>query len=126
MTAKGLLNLIGRPCVAYDPSSGIFAIALNIDGGWISLYDIKNYDKEPFETISLRDPMLSRDRQRSPVYTSVKFSNDGKWILVGTAGDVHYVVDSFKNTIVARLVCTSTFPFASPSFSSLPSLHSCI
>lgn len=37
------------------------------------------------------------------MYTSLKFSNDGKWLLVGTSSDTHYVVDAFEGVLVARL-----------------------
>lgn len=40
---------------------------------------------------------------RDPIYTSLAFSNDGKWLLLGTAGDVHYLIDSYEGTVVARL-----------------------
>lgn len=31
-----------------------------------------------------------------PEWTGLKFSNDGKHILITTAGDVHYLIDSFS------------------------------
>lgn len=37
------------------------------------------------------------------MFTSLKFSNDGKRLLIGTAGNVHYVVDAFSGDLVARL-----------------------
>jgi COMPASS component SWD2 len=102
--SQGLLNVAGHPCVAYDPSGFVFAVGLNLRCT-ILLYDIKNFDKQPFLNIQINDPVLS-DRAyppRVPILTSLAFSNDGKWILVGTGGDVHYVVDSFDGHIVARL-----------------------
>ena len=59
----------------------------------------------PFLTITIQDPVLGLRTfpARVPIYTSVSFSNDGKWLIVGTSGDVHYVVDSFSGTVVARL-----------------------
>ncbi|KPV72992.1 uncharacterized protein RHOBADRAFT_55238 [Rhodotorula graminis WP1] len=103
-SAQGLLNVAGHPCVAYDPTGAVFAVVLNLRST-VMLYDVKNFDKQPFFTTHIDDPIL-RDRSfpaRTPVYTSVRFSNDGKWLLVGTSGDVHYVLDSFDGNVMARL-----------------------
>lgn len=71
------------------------------------LYDISQFDKQPFLCVHIDDPVLCKRTYppRTPIYTSVSFSNDGKWLLVGTSGDVHYVLDSFEGTVVARLEC---------------------
>ncbi|ORY56807.1 WD40 repeat-like protein [Leucosporidium creatinivorum] len=114
--AQGLLNVAGHPCVAYDPSGYVFAVGLNLRST-ILLYDIKNFDKQPFLNIQIDDPILSQRTYppRVPVLTSLAFSNDGKWILVGTSGDVHYVVDSFDGHIVARLECVPQPGSTSPA-----------
>lgn len=36
--------------------------------------------------------------------TSLSFSSNGKFLLVGTAGDVHYVVDAFDGITLFRLI----------------------
>jgi COMPASS component SWD2 len=58
-----------------------------------------------FLTENINDPVLNRISfpPKLPIYTSSKFSNDGKWILIGTSGRTHYVLDSFNCSIVARL-----------------------
>ncbi|GAA5837696.1 hypothetical protein JCM11251_002298 [Rhodosporidiobolus azoricus] len=104
--AQGLLNVAGHPCVAYDPSGTVFAIVLNLRST-VMLYSTAQFDKQPFLTVHIDDPVL-RERTyppRTPIYTSCKFSNDGKWLLVGSSGDVHYVLDSFEGNVVARLEC---------------------
>lgn len=35
--------------------------------------------------------------------TSLSFSSNGKWLLVGTAGDAHYVLDAFDGNLIYRL-----------------------
>ncbi|GAA6010991.1 hypothetical protein JCM10207_005460 [Rhodosporidiobolus poonsookiae] len=105
-SAQGLLNVAGHPCVAYDPSGAVFAVVLNLRST-VMLYDLKQFDKQPFLCVHIDDPVL-RERTyppRTPIYTSCAFSNDGKWLLVGTSGDVHYVLDSFEGNVVARLEC---------------------
>lgn len=42
-------------------------------------------------------------QEQGEIYTSLKFSNDGKWILLGTSGEIAYVIDSFEYKVVARL-----------------------
>lgn len=41
---------------------------------------------------------------RIPVITSLHFSTNGQHLLVGTAGDVHYIIDSFDGKLLRRLV----------------------
>lgn len=35
--------------------------------------------------------------------TSLSFSSNGKWLLVGTAGDGHYILDAFEGTLLWKL-----------------------
>ena len=99
-----MVNIAGSPCVAYDPSGAVFAVCLNLRSTLL-LYDLKNFDKQPFVNVQLIDPVLATRSfpSRVPILTSLKFSNCGKWILVGTGGDTSYVVDAFDGKIVARL-----------------------
>lgn len=38
-----------------------------------------------------------------PIFTSIAFSNNGKYLLIGTASDVHYVLDAYELGILRRL-----------------------
>lgn len=82
----------------------VFAVAINTFQR-ILLYDIKLFDKDPFLSIELKDPYLSKVSfpPRKPWITSMSFSTNSKWILIGTAGDVHYVLDAFDGSLLARL-----------------------
>lgn len=55
--------------------------------------------------MTIDDPGLDKlASPRPPVYmTSLEFSNNGKYILVGCATNVHYVLEAFTLQIVARL-----------------------
>lgn len=101
---RGLLNLPSAPIVAYDPAGMVFAVAINTFQR-ILLYDIKLFDKDPFLSIEIKDPYLSKISfpPRKPWITSMSFSTNSKWILIGTAGDVHYVLDAFDGNLLARL-----------------------
>ncbi|PWW79582.1 WD40 repeat-like protein [Tuber magnatum] len=93
----GLLNITAPSLAAFDPSGIIFAVAAQSTGA-ILLYDLRNYDKEPFTTFNLVDnSFLSQYSYppRMPSWSKLEFSNDGKHMLVGTRGHAHYVVDSF-------------------------------
>ena len=70
------------------------------------LYDLRNYDKEPFSVFTLSDDKYLEKISyppRMPEFTKLEFSNDGKSILVGTSGGVHYVLDAFAGEIKSRL-----------------------
>jgi COMPASS component SWD2 len=101
---RGLLNLPSSPIVAYDASGLVFAVGVN-EYQRILIYDLANYDKEPFLVIELDDPTLALvSYPPRPIYmTSLAFSSDGKYVLVGCSGDAHYVVDAFEGFLLAKL-----------------------
>ncbi|KZO96628.1 WD40 repeat-like protein [Calocera viscosa TUFC12733] len=103
-TCRGLLNVPRAPIVAYDNTGVIFAVALSSPPR-IALYDAVAWDTEPFLNVELNDTQLAKRAfpPRVPVITSLQFSSNGKWLLVGTAGDTHYVLDSFNGDLLARL-----------------------
>ncbi|KAF8525822.1 WD40-repeat-containing domain protein [Hysterangium stoloniferum] len=104
---RGLLNLPPQssPLVAYDNSGLVFAVALN-HFCRILLYDMAQFDKDPFLTIHLDDPTLGRVTfpPRIPFMTTLSFSSNGKFILVGTSTNAHYIIDSFEGLLVTKLV----------------------
>lgn len=102
--SRGLLNLPHTPIVAYDTSGLVIAVAVN-QYSRILLYDLANFDKAPFLVITLEDPTLSLiSFPPRPIYmTSLSFSSNGKYILVGCSGDAHYVIDGFEGHLLAKL-----------------------
>ena len=71
------------------------------------LYDLRNYDKEPFSIFQMSDDAYLQNLTyppRMPEFQKLEFSNDGKSILVGTTGGVHYILDAFQGGIKARLI----------------------
>ncbi|TDL25610.1 WD40 repeat-like protein [Rickenella mellea] len=101
---RGLLHLPSSPLVAYDSSGLVFAVAVNTFSR-VLLFDMNNYDKEPFLTMVLEDPTLSQVSfpPRQIFMTSLAFSSNGKYILVGTSGDAHYILDAFEGHLLAKL-----------------------
>ncbi|KAI0635718.1 WD40-repeat-containing domain protein [Trametes polyzona] len=101
---RGLLNLPASPVVAYDASGLVFAVGVN-QYSRILLYDQANFDKEPFMTIILEDPTLSLVSYppRAIYMTSLAFSTNGKYLLVGCSGDAHYIMDAYDGHLLAKL-----------------------
>ncbi|CCM04977.1 uncharacterized protein FIBRA_07175 [Fibroporia radiculosa] len=104
-TCRGLLNLPSTPIVAYDASGLVFATGVN-HYSRILLYDQANFDKAPFLVITLEDPTLALISfpPRAIYMTSLSFSSNGKYLLVGCSGDAHYIVDAFEGHLLAKLV----------------------
>ncbi|KAF8623604.1 hypothetical protein AX17_007307 [Amanita inopinata Kibby_2008] len=101
---RGLLTVPSVPIIAYDSTGVVFAVAVN-HYSRILLYDQANFDKAPFLVITLEDPTLARvSYPPRPIYmTSMSFSSNGKYLLVGCSGDAHYVVDAFEGHLLAKL-----------------------
>ncbi|RCV18289.1 hypothetical protein SETIT_3G288400v2 [Setaria italica] len=88
--SQGLLRVQGRPAVSYDDQGMVFAVAY---GGHIRMFDARKFEKGPFEIFS-----IGNDDSEAHV---IKFSSDGRRILVTTkAGRVH-VLDSFHGSSIA-------------------------
>jgi len=83
---QGQMHMPGRPVASFDPEGLIFAVGINSEV--IKLYDLKSFDKGPFTTFKLQ-------QERDCEWTSLKFSNDGKQILISTDGGVIRLIDAF-------------------------------
>ncbi|KAH8924100.1 WD40 repeat-like protein [Atractiella rhizophila] len=99
---QGLLNIAGNPCVAFDHGGICFGVALNLKST-VLLYDMRGYDKEPFQTFHLDDPAAANLTGGYPTFTSLKFSADGTQLLIGTTGNVHFIMDAFSGKTTHRV-----------------------
>ncbi|KAL5035972.1 hypothetical protein BDEG_23931 [Batrachochytrium dendrobatidis JEL423] len=96
---QGLMHTDGgQPCLAFDQGGFIFAVGLG--SCKILLYDIKEYNKGPFATFPIKDPITL---DFAAEWTHMSFSNDGKLILISTTSNVMYIVDAFNGGIKHRL-----------------------
>lgn len=86
---QGVMHLPGRPIAAYDPDGIIFAAGVNSES--IKLYDLRSFDKGPFITFKL-------NQEKECDWTGLKFSRDGKTILISTNGSVIRLIDAFHGT----------------------------
>ncbi|KAL0379143.1 UNVERIFIED_CONTAM: protein ANTHESIS POMOTING FACTOR 1 [Sesamum radiatum] len=87
---NGLLRVQGRPAAAYDDQGLVFAIAF---GGYIRMFDARKYEKGPFDIFSLGGDMSEAN--------VVKFSNDGRLMLLTTSNGHIHVLDSFRGTLLS-------------------------
>jgi len=88
---QGLMHLAGRPVAAFDPEGLIFAAGINSES--VKLYDLRSFDKGPFSSFK-----FSADKDIE--WTGLKFSPDGKTILISTNGSHIRLIDSFSgNTL---------------------------
>ncbi|KAL4577707.1 hypothetical protein LXL04_013818 [Taraxacum kok-saghyz] len=85
----GLLRVKGRPATAYDDQGLVFAVAF---GGSIRMFDSRNYEKGPYEIFSVGGDVSDAN--------VVKFSNDGKLMLLTTKDSRVHVLDSFRGTLL--------------------------
>ncbi|KAA8652580.1 hypothetical protein EYZ11_002371 [Aspergillus tanneri] len=102
--AQGKLQLATPYLVAFDPSASVIAIATQSTSS-ILLYDFRNYDKAPFSTFDLA-PYEEKytPSTRGRAWTRLEFSNDGKFLLVGTDYHGHFILDAFDGTVKTFLV----------------------
>lgn len=98
----------GHPTAAYDPSGQVIALGFS-ERNTVLLYDSRKFTDTPFERYDLEDnAYLSQFSMppRHPLITSLSFcpNPQSDHLLVGTAGDQHYVIDSFERRYKWRLV----------------------
>jgi COMPASS component SWD2 len=106
LTTQGCLNIPSPSCATFDPTGIIFAV-ISHSLSTLLLYDLRNYDKEPFSTFHISDDAYLQNISyppRMPEFNKLEFSNDGQSILLGTTGEVHYILDAFTGDLKARLI----------------------
>ncbi|GMS97808.1 hypothetical protein PENTCL1PPCAC_19983, partial [Pristionchus entomophagus] len=91
---QGLMQLQHKAIAAFDPEGLIFAAGVNSEQ--IKLYDLRSYDKGPFTTFQF-------DLESTCDWTSMKFSPNGKQILMCTNGEHMKLVDSFTGNVIHEL-----------------------
>lgn len=91
---QGLMQLPSRPIAAFDPEGLIFAAGIGSE--IVKLYDLRSYDKGPFNTFNLVGETTTE-------WTGMKFSPDGKSILIMTNGNIMRLIDAFTGSITHTL-----------------------
>lgn len=107
---KPIAKLIfqGAPVANYDPEGLIFAVGINSE--LLKLFDLRLYEKGPFNTIKIPKPPPNLN------WKSLKFSPNGKQILLTTDCEELYILDAFsgqpqhKLTIGQKLATPLEYP----------------
>lgn len=89
--SEGLMVLNGRPVVNFDPEGLLFAVGINRTS--VKLYDIRYYEKGPFCTFEL--PQFN-----AYDWTGLKFSPNGKMIMIYSNGNEIYTIDAFSGNLL--------------------------
>lgn len=87
---QGLLRVQGRPATVYDDQGLVFAIA---SGGSVRMFDARKYEKGPFNVFSVGVEASDAN--------SVKFSSDGRMLLLTSSDGRINVLDSFHGTLLS-------------------------
>jgi len=83
----GLMQCQGRAVASFDPEGLIFAVGVQSEQ--IKLYDVRSFEKGPFSTFKYKI-------ESGCDWTGVKFSQDGKLMMLTTNGAVVRVVEAFE------------------------------
>jgi COMPASS component SWD2 len=90
----GLMHLPGRPVANFDPEGLIFAAGISSET--IKLYDLRSFEKGPFSNFKISKDM----RDQNIEWTGLKFSPDGKLILLSTNGSLIKLIDAYNGTLL--------------------------
>ena len=100
-----LPNRDARPLIAFDDTGIIFAVAAPSagQGATVKLYSATEHDRGPFQTISVPSPHAS-------CATSLKFSSNGKYLLLAGGSNTCFLIDTFDDKVVCeyRLSCPAS------------------
>uniref|UniRef100_A0A914L7R9 Uncharacterized protein n=1 Tax=Meloidogyne incognita TaxID=6306 RepID=A0A914L7R9_MELIC len=92
---QGLMQLSSRPIAAFDPEGLIFGAGIGNEV--IKLYDLRSFDKGPFNTFNIGCKDTGYE------WTGMKFSPDGKSILIMTNGPIMRMVDAYNGNLTHTL-----------------------
>lgn len=105
----GQLACNSPPIASFDPEGLIFTVGTE---STLRFYDIRNYEKGPFNQVKFEE--------KSPSFRcwkSLKFSPDGKQMLITTNTEAIYILDAFTGQLLNKLTIGSpaTEPIELPS-----------
>lgn len=96
-SAMGSIGVGHNSVVAYDPRGIVFVVAFNESRrGHISFYDSSSYEKGPF--------LVSNVDTGDETWTKAEFSNNGRYLLIGTDTGKHYILDAILGKQLANLL----------------------
>lgn len=108
-----------QPVVAFDPTNTVFAVAARESPEYVRLFDLRNYSKGPFKTwtYNLMDKIYQQFPKHGSVearmcavtamsadFTDIKFSPDGRLLLLNTSGPYFYILDSVTGKLKTTIL----------------------
>lgn len=120
---QGLMHLTSRPVAAFDPEGLIFAAGVNSES--VKLYDLRSFDKVFIVQLKFsifvyihglfhfKGPFASfrLNTEKTCEWTGLKFSPDGKTILLSTNSSIIRLVDAFHGNPTHTLTVCSLLVF---------------
>jgi len=88
---QGLLRRKGITSLAFDPKGIVLAAA--VESNQVILFDLQSYEKGPFAAFSL-------GHSRKLNLHTMKFSSDGRYLLISTDDSIIYLIDAFTGSTV--------------------------
>jgi COMPASS component SWD2 len=116
------MHLPGRPVANFDPDGLIFGAGINSET--IKLYDLRSFEKVKvsfhFECgpkiflnllLQIKGPFSNFKiaKEKDIEWTGLKFSPDGKYVLISTNGSVIKLVDSFTGNLLHTFTVAQIF-----------------
>jgi len=90
---QGFMKLGGRPVASFDPEGIIFAAGIGSES--VSLYDLRSFDKGPFAKFKADNGDIEEVK-----WTGLKFSPDGRHILISTNNSIIKLMDSRSGVVL--------------------------
>jgi len=84
---SGIMQVQGKPVCAFDPEGLVFSVGVQSEH--VKLYDLRGFDKGPFVTFKL-------PQEKQCEWTGLRFSPNGKSILLTTNGSLMRLLDAFN------------------------------
>ncbi|MFH4976743.1 hypothetical protein AB6A40_003452 [Gnathostoma spinigerum] len=94
-SCQGLMHVPSRPVAAFDPEGLIFAVGIN--SKTVKLYDLRSFDKGPFVNFEVPAENSSAE------WAGLRFSPDGRQILITTNGTALKILDSYSGNLLHTL-----------------------
>eukprot|EP00743_Colponemidia_sp_Colp-15_P006494 GILK01006992.1.p1 GENE.GILK01006992.1~~GILK01006992.1.p1 ORF type:complete len:313 (-),score=33.83 GILK01006992.1:106-1044(-) len=90
---RGVLEVRRPSVVSYDPQGLLFAVAFAPNR--VNLYDSRKYESGPFEVLRVQEHSTFDVR-------AMKFSNDGKYILLSMGNGQLFCIDAYEGKTVRQ------------------------
>ncbi|KAG2454675.1 hypothetical protein HYH02_000514 [Chlamydomonas schloesseri] len=91
---QGCLQVPGNPTATIDQQGLVFAVA--VESGVLKLYDLRSYDKGPFDTF-----LVEEEKNSAAGFADIRFSNNGNLLMAVAEGRI-YLLDAYKGSTLRR------------------------